>query len=83
VPEKFRATAAAGMKVLGTSFPVDVWIDGDGLPRRFEIDIEIPGKGSVKESIDYTDFGADVSIDAPPADQVQSMADFQRAASGV
>jgi len=24
-----------------------------------------------------------VSIDAPPADQVQSMADFQRAASGV
>jgi len=83
VPEKYRASAAAGMKVLGTTFPIDVWIDGDGLPRRFEIDIEIPGKGSVKESIDYTDFGADVSIDAPPADQVQSMADFQRAASGV
>ena len=83
VPEKYRASSAAGMKVLGTTFPIDVWIDGDGLPRRFEIDIEIPGKGSVKESIDYTDFGADVSIDAPPADQVQSMADFQRAASGV
>jgi len=83
VPEKYRATAEQGMKVLGTTFPIDVWIDNDGLPRRFAIDIEIPGKGSVKESIDYTDFGADVSIDAPPADEVQSMADFQRAASGV
>jgi hypothetical protein len=83
VPEKYRDIADQGLKVLGRSFPIDVWIDGDGLPRRFAIDLEVPGKGSVKESIDYSDYGADVSIEAPPADQVQSMDDFQRVASGV
>lgn len=83
VPEQYRAAAARGMQVLGNTFPVDVWIDADGLPRRFAIDIELPGTGSVKERIDYSDFGADVSVVAPPADQVQSMNDFQRVASGV
>jgi hypothetical protein len=83
VPEQYRDAAARGMKLLGTTFPIDVWIDRDGLPRRFAVDIELPGTGSVKESIDYTDFGADVSVEAPPADQVQSMDDFQRVASGV
>jgi hypothetical protein len=84
VPAKYRAIASEGMKMLGNSFPVDVWIDHDGLPRRFAIDIEIPGgQGSVKESIDYSDFGAPVTVEAPPAAQVQSMADFQRVAGGV
>ena len=43
MPTKYRAAAEEGMKMLGGSFPVDVWIDHDGLPRRFEIDIEVPG----------------------------------------
>jgi len=67
----------------GHSFPVDVWIDHDGLPRRFAADIEIAGQASVKESVDYTDFGTDVTVEAPPADQVQSLNDFQQAAAGV
>ena len=83
VPAKDRDLAARGLSDLGSSFPIDVWIDHDGLPRRFALDIEIPGQGSVRESIDYSDYGADVSIEAPPADQVQSMGDFQRVASGV
>jgi len=83
VPEQYRDAAAQGMQMFGKTFPIDVWIDHDGLPRRFAIDIGIPGKGSVKESIDYSDYGADVSIQAPPADQVQSMDDFQRVANAV
>ena len=79
-----RDLAEQGMKAFGGSFPVDVWIDHDGLPRRFSIDIEIPGgKGSVKERIDFTDYGTPVSIEAPPAGQVQSMADFEHTANGV
>jgi hypothetical protein len=84
VPAQYRDLAEKGMKMLGGSFPIDVWIDHDGLPRRFQMDIEVPGgKGSVSERIDFTDYGAPVTIEAPPADQVQSMGDFQRVASGV
>jgi hypothetical protein len=85
VPEQYRATAQRGLKMLGGggSFPVDVWIDHDGLPRRFAVDIEVAGQASVKESIDYSDYGTDVTVEAPPADQVQSMNDFQHVASGV
>jgi hypothetical protein len=84
VPAQYKDVAEKGMKLLGSSFPVDVWIDHDGLPRRFAIDIEMPGSGgSVTESIDYSDFGAPVNIEAPPADQVQTMSDFQRVAAGV
>jgi hypothetical protein len=83
MPAKYRDLAEQGMKALGGSFPVDVWIDHDGLPRRFEISIDVSGTGSVKERIDFSDYGADVSIEAPPADQVQSMADFEHTANGV
>ena len=79
LPEKYRAQSEQGMKLLGNSFPVEVWIDGDGLPRRFALDLDLGGKGSVKEQVDYTDYGAPVTVVAPPAGQVQSMDDFTRA----
>lgn len=82
LPEKYRAQSEQGMKLLGNGFPVDVWIDGDGLPRRFALDLDLGGKGSVKEQVDYTDYGAPVTVVAPPADQVQSMDDFTRASGG-
>lgn len=82
LPEKFRAKSEQGMKLLGNAFPVDVWIDADGLPRRFALDMDLGGKGSVKEQVDYTDYGAPVTIVAPPADQVQSMDDFTHAIGG-
>jgi hypothetical protein len=83
LPARYRHLAEKGMDLLGASFPVDVWIDHDGLPRRFEMSIDVGSKGSVKERIDYSDYGADVAIEAPPADQVQSMEDFQRVANSV
>lgn len=82
LPEKYRAQAEQGMKMFGGSFPADVWIDHDGLPRRFAVDIDLGSKGSLKEQVDYTDYGAPVTVVAPPADQVQSMDDFTRASSG-
>lgn len=64
---------AAGMK----DFPVDVWIDGEGLPVRFAMDTPTPdgsgGMTSVKMQVDYTDWGKPVEIAAPPADQVAEL----------
>jgi hypothetical protein len=61
---------AAGMK----DFPVDVWVDEEGLPARFALDTPTPdgsgGMTSVKMQVDYTDWGKPVEITPPPADQV-------------
>jgi hypothetical protein len=64
---------AAGMK----DFPVDVWVDEEGLPVRFALDTPTPdgsgGMTSVKMQVDYTDWGKPVEIAAPPADQVAEL----------
>ncbi len=59
----------AGMK----DFPVDVWVDGSGLPMRFALSTPTPdgtgGMTAVKMQVDYSDWGKPVDITAPPADQ--------------
>jgi len=54
---------------LPESLSYDMWLDQEGRPRRIESDLG--GKGSMRT--DMTDYGSDVSIEAPPADQVQEM----------
>jgi hypothetical protein len=49
----------------GTAAPVDVWIDDDGLVRR----IQLEDNGD-PATIEFFDFGAEVDIEPPPADQV-------------
>ncbi|MFL6124982.1 hypothetical protein [Actinophytocola sp.] len=60
----------AGMK----NMPVEVWIDKEGLPARFAIEMASPngsgGTAKVKMQADYTDWGKPVDIAAPPADQI-------------
>lgn len=61
----------AGLK----DFPVDMWIDEDDLPARFTMDMPTPnpvtGKtDSVKMRIDYTDWGKQVDIKAPSANEI-------------
>jgi hypothetical protein len=56
-----------------TSYPVDAWVDGNGLVRQMHMSIPVPTTGS--ESIDMTirmsDFGAPVHVSAPPARLVE------------
>ena len=52
----------------GETAPVDVWVGADGLVRRISIDDR-----SVSATIEFYDFGADVDVEAPPADQVQDL----------
>jgi hypothetical protein len=49
----------------GDTAPVDVWIDDEGFVRR----IELEDDGS-PATIEFFDFGVEVDIEAPPADQV-------------
>lgn len=60
---------AAGL----TELPIDVWIDGDGLPRKLEYDITVDAEGQEVHTVlamTFTDYGVDVEVTPPPADQV-------------
>ncbi len=53
----------------------EMWVDADDLPRKFSQTIEVPAVGGGKPSSStsegtYSDFGTDVEIEAPPADEV-------------
>lgn len=64
---------------LDAEFEVEVWIDGDSLIRRLQFDlaslfagmaggeVEMP---SNLISLEFYDFDADISVDAPPADSI-------------
>ncbi|HSP71333.1 MAG TPA: hypothetical protein VLN26_03130 [Gaiellaceae bacterium] len=71
-----RQQAEQALKLTGIStFPVDVWVDGAGMLRRVSADL---GGGnaflSIKASLDLTDYGTPVTVDLPPADQVETAA---------
>ncbi|CAM3530683.1 hypothetical protein [Nocardioides zeicaulis] len=53
----------------------EMWVDADNLPRKFSQTTEMPAVGGGKPTTStsegtYADFGTDVDIEAPPADQV-------------
>jgi hypothetical protein len=76
VQEGMEKAIAGGMK----DFPVNVWVDENGLPLRFTLDTPTPdGKGgmtTIKMRIDYSKWGEPVEITAPPADQVGAIPTF-------
>ena len=55
---------------------IDAWIDDEGLLRR--IRIPFGGADGPVEVIDLYDFGLAVDIEAPPADEVISVEEFER-----
>jgi LppX_LprAFG lipoprotein len=74
VPAAQRAAVRKAMKQIGMStIPVDVWVDGTGLLRQVSLSLTF-GQGlqnaSMKMTYDMHDFGAPVSVQLPPADQV-------------
>jgi hypothetical protein len=82
-PADQREQLEAAFEQLGTSgelgdaeVPVDVWIDGDDLPRRMRMDMGSmfaalgAGEGSMTMTMELFDFGDDVAIEVPAADEV-------------
>ncbi|MGI5423219.1 hypothetical protein [Streptomyces sp. CA-179760] len=74
---------------VGSTLPMDVWLDDDGRMRRQQIDMTLkaptpaersstdassaPQKVTVRTVMDFTGFGTEVEADEPPAGQVTDM----------
>jgi hypothetical protein len=61
------SSMAAQMK---TSPSEDVWIDKNGLVRRLKLAESVAHRARVGMTLDFSDYGAHVSITAPPSSQV-------------
>ncbi|UFN43621.1 hypothetical protein [Nocardioides okcheonensis] len=66
---------AAMKDLMPEELVTDMWVDADDLPRKFSQTVEIPGVGGGEPTTSttegtYSDFGVDVEIEAPPADEV-------------
>jgi hypothetical protein len=82
-PADLRATVRRAerrlMRVTGVrQFPMDVWIDADGLVRRvaYHISLTIPGSAqqvTTSVRLDLFDFGTPVHVHAPPAGQTRDL----------
>lgn len=63
-------------KLMPKEFGMDMWVDADNRPRKFYQELELPdmtGSGKPTKSTTegtYYDFGTDVEVEAPPADEV-------------
>jgi hypothetical protein len=66
-----EAVKSAG---LGDTIPVDVWVgDDDGYIRKFTISYDAAAMGQTlngEMTMTLSDYGSDVSVEAPPSDQV-------------
>ncbi len=77
-PTKYLAAMefpAAMADMMPKELVTEMWVDGDDLPRKFSQSLEVPAMGGGKPTSTssegtYSDFGTDVEIEAPPADQV-------------
>jgi hypothetical protein len=59
------------------AFPIEFWIDGDGLVRRYSMDLSqvAQTEGDLEQAtfvFEFFDYGEDITIEAPPADQIVS-----------
>ena len=77
-PSKYLAAMdfpAAMADMLPEELVTEMWVDTDNLPRKFAQTLEVPsatGGAATSSTTEgtYSDFGTDVEIEAPPADQV-------------
>jgi hypothetical protein len=92
LPEEERAAYEEAIGQLSgfglSSLPVDVWVDSDGLIRRYTLDLdvpssaEVPGGMTMNLALDLYDFGTEVEVEAPPAGQVADFAELMTGALG-
>ncbi|MFL6205212.1 MAG: hypothetical protein ACJ739_07645 [Acidimicrobiales bacterium] len=85
VPEAQRAEAEAAFEQLGdldtAEVPVDVWVDGDDLPRRVRMDMGAVlaglagGPGRATMTLELFDYGQPVEIQVPTPDDVRPAAE--------
>jgi hypothetical protein len=74
-PDALRGQVGKGLGAISGTIPVDVWIDGDGQARKITISVDAK-TASVATSMEYYDFGTDVSVQAPPASDTYDFSDM-------
>jgi hypothetical protein len=78
--DEVQATIDQLEEQIGTSeLPVEVWIDPDGLPARLRYEVSVSADGSDTTTVvvmDFFDWGADVVVEPPPADEVTDIAEL-------
>ena len=74
-PSDEQSELRSALRDLADEFPVDVWVDGEG--RTVRLSSEGGGsKNRFSFSLNFSDFGADLNISAPPASDVGSLGDL-------
>jgi LppX_LprAFG lipoprotein len=61
-----------------TTLPVQVWVDDDGLVRRFAYSLPVAaerGGGTATVTVELYDFGANVEVEIPPEDETYNLGD--------
>ncbi|MER8236011.1 hypothetical protein ACIRQY_06060 [Streptomyces sp. NPDC101490] len=65
--EKERAELVAGVKKAGIkAYDTQVWVNADGYPVRMDLGMKMD-QGTVKMGMRYSDYGAEATVQAPPA----------------
>jgi hypothetical protein len=80
LPAEQRAQLEGQLGDIDAAVPVEVWIDGDSLVRRMEMDLgplmaQAMGGGSASMRIEFFDYGEDVAIEVPDASEVTPFRD--------
>lgn len=81
-PADQRKSVAASVKTLEDTYgiselPMDVWIDDQGLPHKLFYEIQAKVQGTKVDSsleMKLSDYGVDVNVEPPPANQVTDLA---------
>lgn len=78
-PASAKASLDNAIGLLGaTTMPLDVWVDADGRVRRQKYVVDLSkakggGTGSVTTILELYDFGTQVTVSPPPADQTATL----------
>ncbi|MBW1604545.1 hypothetical protein JJV70_21055 [Streptomyces sp. JJ66] len=73
-------------KTLGEAIPMELWLDEDGLIRRQQLELTVrppegasqsasaaPDQATVRTVMTFSDFGTDISVEAPPEGETTDM----------
>ncbi|WP_326836588.1 hypothetical protein VSH64_17030 [Amycolatopsis rhabdoformis] len=89
LPAATKATLEQQVKGKHITLPAEIWVDKNQLPRQITMDesplTQAEGKGATglgKTTLDYTDWGAPVTITAPPADQIGDLSQIVKKLGG-
>jgi hypothetical protein len=79
--------AGGGEEIAGMTFPMEVWVDADDLIRRIHYTFDdesltdlggaggTPAMGGVSMTMDFLDYGGDITVEVPSGDEVVDITD--------